>query len=66
MEISRLITGLVAILLGVFLVVLSLFVELWILIYGIPILIIGIWILANKNEDKIEERLDKKESIKRK
>ena len=53
--ISRTITGVLAILLGLFLIVLAIFKELWILIYGIPILIIGIFIFFNKKEDDIEK-----------
>ncbi len=53
--ISRTMTGIVAIILGLFLTGLSIFEELWVLVYGIPILIIGFFILFNKKEDKIEE-----------
>jgi len=53
--ISRTITGILAILLGLFLIVLSISKEPWILIYGIPIFIIGIFILFNKKEDDIEK-----------
>ena len=52
---SRTITGISAIVLGVFLILISITTELWLLIYGIPILIIGFFILFNKKEDKIEE-----------
>ncbi len=51
---SRIITGIPAIILGIFLIILSFLKEIWVLIYGIPIFIIGIFILLNKNEDKIE------------
>lgn len=53
--ISRTITGILAMLLGLFLIILSIFKELWLLIYGIPIFIIGIFIFFNKREDDIEE-----------
>lgn len=53
--ISRTITGILAILLGLFLIVLSILKEPWVLIYGIPIFIIGIFILFNKKEDDIEK-----------
>ncbi len=52
--ISRIITGILIILLGLFLIRLSILEDLWILIYGIPILIIGIFIFFNKKEDNIE------------
>jgi len=51
---SRIITGTLAIILGVYLMAIS-FSEPWILIYGIPIFIIGIFILLNKKEDEIEK-----------
>lgn len=51
---SRIITGTVAMILGLYLVVIS-FSEPWILIYGIPIFIIGVFILLNKKEDIIEK-----------
>ena len=60
MNTSRLITGLILILIGFFLIVLSFFEGFFILIYGIPILLIGFWIWFNKNEDVIEERSDSK------
>ena len=60
--ISRTITGLITILLGVVLICIpfftgknNLFVA-W--IWGVPILIIGFFVLFNKKEDKIEERKD--------
>ena len=57
--VSRTITGIVMIALGLFLMVLSFFVEadaLWAtLVYGIPIFLIGFYILFNKKEDKIEK-----------
>ena len=53
--ISRTITGVLAILLGLFLIIFSIFKESWSLIYGIPIFIIGIFIFFNKKEDNIEK-----------
>ena len=47
--ISRTITGIIAIVLGLVLTILSFF------IYGIPLIIIGIVILLNKKEDDIEK-----------
>lgn len=57
---SRTITGIVLILVGVALNLIPLFVEdtQFTLIYGSPLLIIGIFILFNKKEDIIEERKD--------
>lgn len=52
--ISRTITGILTIMLGVFLTAIAIFSEIWILIYGVPILIIGFFILFNKKEDVIE------------
>ena len=51
--ISRTITGIAAIILGIILII---YVEKPIitLIYGIPLLIIGIFIFLNKKEDDIE------------
>jgi len=56
---SRLITGIVAIILGLFLFILGFFTVFVTWVYAIPILIIGILILFNNNEDKIEQRRDK-------
>ena len=56
--ISRTITGVVMIVLGLFLIILSFFIKeaVWAtLIYGIPIFILGFVILFNKREDKIEK-----------
>ena len=53
--ISRTITGIFSIFLGLFLIKVSILENFWMLIYGIPILIIGIYILFNKNEDNIEK-----------
>lgn len=52
---SRTITGIIAIILGLILIIISFFTTFFILIYGIPIFIIGIFILFNKKEDEIEE-----------
>jgi len=51
--VSRTITGIIAIALGIFLTIVGIFTP-FVLIYGIPILIIGFFILFNKKEDKIE------------
>jgi len=53
--ISRTITGISAILLGLFLIILSVLKDPWVLIYGIPIFIIGFFIFFNKKEDDIEK-----------
>ncbi len=53
--ISRTITGIFSIFLGLFLIKVSILENFWMLIYGIPILIIGIYILFNKKEDNIEK-----------
>ena len=61
MKISRLISGLIFLLVGIFFVVFMFF-ESWELIFlATPIIIIGIVILLNKNEDNIEKRKDLKE-----
>ena len=52
---SRTITGILAIILGLVLIAISFSYEYWVLIYGIPILIIGFFILFNKKEDDIEK-----------
>ena len=52
---SRIITGTVAILIGVGLTVLGIVKILPALFYGIPILIIGILIFFNRKEDEIEK-----------
>ncbi len=51
---SRTITGILAIILGLVLIIIGFFTFIA-LIYGIPIFIIGIFIFFNKKEDKIEE-----------
>lgn len=57
---SRTITGIALITLGIILIIISVYRFPWILIYGIPSLLIGIFILFNKKEDKIESRRDMK------
>ena len=57
--ISRTITGIALIILGIILLAVSIN-ELWVLLYGIPIILIGFFILFNKKEDKIESRKDMK------
>lgn len=52
--VSRSITGIFMIFIGVALIIVSFF-NLWfLLIYGIPIFIIGFFVLFNKKEDCIE------------
>ncbi len=58
--ISRTITGMLLIILGIILIYVSVNESLWVLIYGIPITLIGFFILFNKKEDKIESRRDVK------
>ena len=63
---SRTITGIVMVFLGLFLIFLKFFIEmdrggfLASLFYGIFILIIGFFILFNKKEDSIEKIKEKK------
>ena len=57
-KISRTITGVVMILLGLALIITGFFSFFITWIYGVPIFIIGIVILFNKNEDYIEQRKD--------
>jgi membrane-bound ClpP family serine protease len=57
--ISRSITGILAIILGLTLIIIGFFTYVT-LIYGIPILIIGIIIFFNKKEDEIEKIKRKK------
>lgn len=55
---SRTITGMVMIVVGLFLIVLTFFIDeaFWApLIYGIPLFLIGVFILFNKHEDRIEQ-----------
>jgi len=51
---SRTITGIILIILGVFLIILG-FLFYIPLIYGIPMVIIGLFILFNRKEDQIEQ-----------
>jgi uncharacterized membrane protein len=62
---SRIITGIIMVILGLVLFVAPFFGNFhgaWFVtwIYGIPLLIISFFILFNKTEDKIEERKDLK------
>ena len=57
---SRTITGLVLIILGIILIFVSVIESLWVLVYGIPVFLIGLFIFFNKKEDKIESRKDVK------
>ncbi len=52
---SRTITGILLIILGIILIYVSVNESLWVLIYGIPVLLIGFFILFNKKEDEIEQ-----------
>tara|TARA_Y100000310_G_C20688619_1_gene820722 strand:- start:1227 stop:1421 length:195 start_codon:yes stop_codon:yes gene_type:complete len=51
---SRTITGVFLIILGIVLIVVSVFFDYWTLAYAIPSLIIGFFIIFNKKEDEIE------------
>jgi len=53
-DVSRTITGIIGIVLGLIIIIFGLF-NFAALFYGIPILIIGFIILLNKKEDEIEE-----------
>ena len=55
---SRTITGIAFIVIGIGLIVASSWAHYITLIYGIPLLLVGIFILFNKNEDRIEQRKD--------
>ena len=59
--ISRTITGISMIGLGLFLIGLSFFTSFLLLFYGIPILILGVIIFFNKKEDKIEQIIERRE-----
>tara|TARA_Y100000310_G_scaffold215762_1_gene216733 strand:+ start:968 stop:1165 length:198 start_codon:yes stop_codon:yes gene_type:complete len=63
-NLSRNITGPLAILLGAYLMTISLS-EPWILIYGLPIFIVGFFILFNKKEDVIEKIKTKVRKVKK-
>lgn len=58
--ISRTITGILLITLGLVLVIVSVYAGLIFTLYGTVILILGVFIFFNKNEDKIEQRKDMK------
>ena len=62
---SRTITGILAISLGLFLTMIG-FTLHFMLLYGIPIIIIGILILFNKKEDNIEKTQTKAMEVKNK
>lgn len=58
---SRLIIGILLMIVGAFFLILSLF-EAWgMIFFSVLLLVMGIIILLNKNEDKIEKRKDIKE-----
>lgn len=59
-SLSRLIAGILLILLGGGLIVASFLTSLVFLVYAVPAIVVGIWLLFNKNEDKIEQRADLK------
>ena len=52
---SRTITGIALIILGIILISVPVKESLWVLVYGIPIILIGFFILFNKKEDEIEQ-----------
>ena len=58
-KLSRTITGISVIVLGLILTIISFFDAYALLIYGIPMLIIGFFIFFNKKEDEIEQIKDK-------
>jgi membrane-bound ClpP family serine protease len=66
MSLSRLIIGILLLVVGLVLLIASLYGTLFLLIYAVPALIIGIVILLNKKEDEIEERKDIKKRKSRK
>ena len=53
--VSRTITGIAFIVLGIALIVVSFWAHYVTLIYGIPLFILGFFILFNKKEDEIEK-----------
>jgi membrane-bound ClpP family serine protease len=59
--ISRTITGIVMILLGLGLIMFSFLESLFLLIYGIPLVVIGCFVLFNEKEDTIEKIKDRSE-----
>jgi len=56
---SRVISGSVAIIIGLGLTIASVVSSYFLLIYSIPVLLIGIWLIFNKKEDKIEKIKEK-------
>ncbi|MBT3395291.1 hypothetical protein HOA59_03005 [archaeon] len=54
-NISRLLTGIGLLVLGIIFFVLALFDSFWLFFYAIPFIIIGVWIFFNDGEDKIEK-----------
>lgn len=58
--ISRTITGIFIVSLGIFIILISFLYTFLFLFYGIPILIIGIIIFFNKKEDKIEQIIERR------
>ncbi len=52
--VSRTITGIIMVIIGIALIIVSFFGVLFLLIYGIPIIIIGFFILFNTKEDYVE------------
>jgi hypothetical protein len=52
---SRTITGILAIILGIVITISTFYTSFWFLAYGIPIFIAGFFILFNKKEDDIEK-----------
>tara|TARA_Y100000310_G_scaffold335595_1_gene418017 strand:- start:1327 stop:1518 length:192 start_codon:yes stop_codon:yes gene_type:complete len=52
--VSRIITGIIAMVIGVVLILWN-FYEFWTFIYGVIIFVIGVFILFNNKEDDIEK-----------
>ncbi len=63
---SRTITGIALIGIGIAVMVLGLFSSLIFFVYGVVILAVGVLIFFNKDEDKIEKRKDMKGGRKKK
>jgi membrane-bound ClpP family serine protease len=62
--ISRTITGLLIMILGLSLMTLFFFRGFWpFIIYGLPLFIIGLFIFFNKKEDEIEKIKEKQEEL---
>jgi uncharacterized membrane protein HdeD (DUF308 family) len=57
---SRTITGIIMTLAGIALIVVSFFSTYSFIVYGVAVLLVGLFIMFNKNEDKIERRMDSK------